>query len=302
MTDLAGSRAGSGPLGEQPGVRRPAPRLSPYDPVIPSPLARQLEDAFRSSHQACLLAAVRVVRDTALAEEVVQEAFLAAWQHAPRRYDPARGPLGSWLMTLTRHKAIDAVRHAAHLRRVQHRVQAMTPPHRYEAAAEDAAVRRLAAHQLRNTLQELSADHQRVLLMAYWGGLSHSQIALQDGGPLGTVKTRTAAALARLRESLPAPTTIDHPVDAGINSGSVRRRAARSGRRGEFHPPAPTEPCVTVSRHTALLILAAGSGASIASGRSRWGWRRRTVPTRPGGVCVRAVPCTSVAPNAPSRC
>ncbi len=273
MTDLAGSRAGSGPLGEQPGVRRPAPRLSPYDPVIPSPLARQLEDAFRSSHQACLLAAVRVVRDTALAEEVVQEAFLAAWQHAPRRYDPARGPLGSWLMTLTRHKAIDAVRHAAHLRRVQHRVQAMTPPHRYEAAAEDAAVRRLAAHQLRNTLQELSADHQRVLLMAYWGGLSHSQIALQDGGPLGTVKTRTAAALARLRESLPAPTTIDHPVE---EDSKLRKRPPTCG-TSRYRHSRPSAAAATAPPKQGEARLAAGARPGLPAVD-----RRSAAVRRPG--------------------
>ena len=147
-------------------------------------------------------AAVRIVRDAALAEEVVQEAFLAAWQHAPTRYDPARGPLVSWLVTLTRHKAIDAVRHAEHLRRVQRCEQAVTSLQQHEAAAEDTAVRGLTARRLRSAVQELSTDQQRVLLLAYWAGLPHSQIALREGTPLGTVKTRTAAALGRLRELL----------------------------------------------------------------------------------------------------
>lgn len=55
---------------------------------------------------------------------------------------------------------------------------------------------------MRSAVQELSTDQQRVLLLAYWAGLPHSQIALRDGTPLGTVKTRTAAALGRLRELL----------------------------------------------------------------------------------------------------
>ncbi len=201
MTDVAGSRAADTPA-DQPARDWPASELAAGHPGAPASLAQELEDAFRSSHQRCLRAAVRIVRDAALAEEIVQEAFLAAWQHAPTRYDPARGPLVSWLVTLTRHKAIDAVRHAEHLRRVQRCEQAVTSLQQHEAAAEDIAVRGLTARRLRSAVQELSADQQRVLLLAYWAGLPHSQIALRDGTPLGTVKTRTAAALGRLRELL----------------------------------------------------------------------------------------------------
>jgi len=189
-----------------PGQDQDDDRRVPEPPaagLLTAALAEQLEAAFGSTYQACLRTAVRIVWDAALAEEVVQEAFLAAWQHAPTRYDPARGPLGSWLTTLTRHKAIDAVRHAEHLRRVQRSEQALTPPHRHEAAAEDTAVRSSAARRLRSAVLKLSADQQRVLLLAYWAGLPHSQIALRDGTPLGTVKTRTAAALTRLRELIP---------------------------------------------------------------------------------------------------
>jgi len=144
-----------------PGQDQDDDRRVPEPPaagLLTAALAEQLEAAFGSTYQACLRTAVRIVRDAALAEEVVQEAFLAAWQHAPTRYDPARGPLGSWLTTLTRHKAIDAVRHAEHLRRVQRSEQALTPPHHHEAAAEDTAVRSSAARRLRSAVLELSAD------------------------------------------------------------------------------------------------------------------------------------------------
>jgi len=76
---------------------------------------------FALLYDTCLRLANRTVRDSMLAEEVVQEAFLAAWQHAPARFDPARGPLAVWLMTLTRHKAVDAVRRAERTRRLQGR-------------------------------------------------------------------------------------------------------------------------------------------------------------------------------------
>ena len=79
-------------------------------------LLTELSDVFVLLYDTCLRLANRTVRDSGLAEEVVQEAFLAAWQHAPARFDPARGPLALWpsgplalwLMTLTRHKAVDS--------------------------------------------------------------------------------------------------------------------------------------------------------------------------------------------------
>ena len=80
-----------------PGQDQDDDRRVPEPPaagLLTAALAEQLEAAFGSTYQACLRTAVRIVRDAALAEEVVQEAFLAAWQHAPTRYDPARGPLG----------------------------------------------------------------------------------------------------------------------------------------------------------------------------------------------------------------
>jgi len=170
-------------------------------------LLEALTDVFRLRYDACLHLAARLVRDRSLAEEVVQEAFLAAWQHGPSRYDPARGPLESWLMALTRHKAVDAVRHAEHVRRVRHREEA--EPRRATAGdlPEDVLLRLQAAAQVHRGLRELPAVQQRVLLLTYWAGLSQAQIAKRDGTPLGTVKTRSAAGLIRLRKTL-----LPHPA------------------------------------------------------------------------------------------
>jgi len=87
-------------------------------------LLAELSDVFALLYDTCLRLAKGTVRDSMLAEEVVQEAFLAAWQHAPARFDPARGPLSVWLLTVTRHKAVDAVRHAERTRRLQRRQEA----------------------------------------------------------------------------------------------------------------------------------------------------------------------------------
>lgn len=196
MTGVVGFLGDGGDHHDRDGADRDRPSVRSVH--------EQLEVVYRSSHPACLRTAVRLVRDRLLAEEVVQEAFLAAWAHAPTRYDPTRGALSSWLMTLTRHKAIDAVRRAEHARRVLRSAQAVPPAPDHEAA-EDAVVRALRAVRLRRAVASLPTDQQRVLLLSYWAGLSQSQIAAHDGTPLGTVKTRTAAGLARLRELFPDP-------------------------------------------------------------------------------------------------
>jgi len=163
------------------------------------PWSAALAAAFRLEYGVCFRSALRVVRDQWLAEEVVQEAFLAAWQHGPTRFDPRQGPLALWLITLTRHKAIDAVRHVEHVKRVRRPEEAELHSATSKELTEDLLLRSQAADGLRNRIQSLPLSQQRVLLLAYWAGLSQSQIAQRDAIPLGTVKTRTSAGLAHLR-------------------------------------------------------------------------------------------------------
>jgi len=171
-------------------------------------LFESLSDLYRMRYRACLRVALRMVRDPSLAEEVVQEAFLAAWQHGPSRFDPSRGPLESWLMTLTRHKAIDAVRHSEHVRRVQRDEEAEPRRATSPELPEEAVLRGIAAARLHHELAALPDAQRRVLLLSYWAGLSQTQIALRDDTPLGTVKTRTAAGMARLRMLLIVPAEV----------------------------------------------------------------------------------------------
>lgn len=144
--------------------------------------------------------AVRITRSTAEAEEVLQDAFTRAWLEAPS-FDRRRGTAVAWLITLTRNRAIDVVR--ARGRRTDYEAAAGelpidAAPSTPEGATSDAQ----RAHAVRTALSALTPEQRKTLDLAYFGGLSHSEIATQLGQPLGTVKTRIAQAVRRLREEL----------------------------------------------------------------------------------------------------
>ena len=139
--------------------------------------------------------ALRILRDVADAEDVVQEVFLQAWRQA-ERYDAGRGTPEAWLCTMARTRALDRLRRRAARR---------------EDAPEAAPVPRLLprneeALAVRKALDGLSADQRRAVELAYYGGLTQSEIAEALGEPLGTIKTRIRTAMMRLREALgPTP-------------------------------------------------------------------------------------------------
>jgi RNA polymerase sigma factor (sigma-70 family) len=147
--------------------------------------------------------AFRLVRQAQVAEEIVQEAFLAVWR-TPERYDPARGSVRSWLMGTVHHRAVDAVRREQAQRRRADQAAALVP-----RVAEDPTDEVLSALDLpreRRLVQEALAglpDEQRdVIHRMYFDGMSQSQIAERTGLPLGTVKSRTLLAMRRLRTNL----------------------------------------------------------------------------------------------------
>ena len=147
--------------------------------------------------------AFRLVRQAQVAEEIVQEAFLAVWR-TPERYDPARGSVRSWLMGTVHHRAVDAVRREQAQRRRADQAAALVP-----RAAEDPTDEVLSALDLpreRRLVQKALAglpDEQRdVIQRMYFDGMSQSQIAERTGLPLGTVKSRTLLAMRRLRTHL----------------------------------------------------------------------------------------------------
>ena len=145
----------------------------------------------------------RICADDGLAEDVVQEAFLAFWRD-PGKFDPAKGKFGTWLLTLVHHKSVDAVRRESAIRR--RTVPAAEDGDEWSAppgpGADEDAIGSLVAGQVRDALGRLPAEQRQVLALAYYGGYTQREVAALTGVPLGTVKSRMFTGVARLRNLL----------------------------------------------------------------------------------------------------
>ncbi len=142
--------------------------------------------------------ALRIVRDPSLAEDAVQEGFLAAWRGAAR-FDAARAKVSTWLLSLVHHKAVDLVRREA-ARPAQ---PTDTLPERGDGAdLADDVLAGFERARVEAALARLSEPQRQVLTLAYFDGFTQSELADRLGEPIGTIKSRTHAALARLRDLL----------------------------------------------------------------------------------------------------
>jgi RNA polymerase sigma-70 factor (ECF subfamily) len=159
-----------------------------------------LEALYDRHHQIALGLACKLVHDRELAEDVVQEAFLALWRQ-PERYDPARGTARGWLLAIVHHRGIDRLR----------RGRAAGFPADLSDALPDASApdpcALVAEHeqatQLHVALTYLPPDQRRTLELAYLHGRTHTEIADLMNCPLGTVKGRIRIGLAKLRALAP---------------------------------------------------------------------------------------------------
>jgi RNA polymerase sigma-70 factor (ECF subfamily) len=138
--------------------------------------------------------ALRVLGDTGAAEDVLQEVFLQLWRN-PNAFDAARGSLASWLAVVTRNRAIDSLRKRRPETDIEDVVLSVSPD-----LAEAAGLAR-AAEKVRGVMATMAAAQRGALEMAYWEGMSHSEIAEKTGEPLGTIKTRIRAGLIALRKA-----------------------------------------------------------------------------------------------------
>lgn len=145
--------------------------------------------------------AYRMCGRQAMAEDIVQDAFLSLWRRGSR-YDPARGSVRSWVLGAVHHKAIDSFRHesATAGRDVNDDPAAERIPARERTDLE--TEKRSDARQVRGALEGLPTEQRRVIELAYFGGFTHTQIAAMLELPAGTVKGRIRLGLTRMRLSL----------------------------------------------------------------------------------------------------
>jgi RNA polymerase sigma-70 factor, ECF subfamily len=140
-------------------------------------------------------AGVRYLGDRSLAEDLVQDVFTAVWRRAAS-FDPSQASFATWVFHITRNRATDLIRR----RRARVRTVGDDPP--FEPGEGDPTGELSRSFDLASALSRLSPAHREVLTLAYFHGFSQSEISRRTGTPLGTVKSRTTAALRALRESM----------------------------------------------------------------------------------------------------
>ncbi len=169
--------------------------------AIQAQQVKALDVLYDRYHKLVFSTAIRILNNVEEAEEVTQETFLRLWQ---RRgiYQPQRGSLSCFLITLSRSRALDRVRaRSARQQKIQ-RIQTHSqfvcdhnPPLEFAGAAERADL-------VREALTQLAPEDRQILEAAYYQGLTQSELAARDGIPLGTVKSRARQALKKLRIAL----------------------------------------------------------------------------------------------------
>jgi RNA polymerase sigma-70 factor (ECF subfamily) len=150
--------------------------------------------------------ALRMVGNRDAAEDVVQDAFLRIWRRADR-YEPARGAARPWVLRVVRNVAIDRLRTMDARQRAETRSQTEPGLVAVPESPDETASRSERARALRQALADLPADQRRAIEIAYFEGLSHSEIAERERMPLGTVKTRIRDGVLKLREKFMGTST-----------------------------------------------------------------------------------------------
>jgi len=153
-----------------------------------------LYDAYGAALHGIIL---RVVQNTDLAQEVLQDTFVKIWRNAAA-YDPSKGRPFTWMMNIARNTAIDMVRSAA----VRHSTSIRSLDDHVYGVGHDDVREKLDDAGVRDVVVHLKPEHRELIDMAYYQGYSQQEIADNTGLPLGTVKSRTRAALLELRSLL----------------------------------------------------------------------------------------------------
>jgi RNA polymerase sigma-70 factor, ECF subfamily len=185
----------------------------PGDPltVLMQRAGRGDQDAFASLYDATagLVHGIvlRVVRDPAQSEEVVQEVFVEIWRLAPR-FDGTRGTVTSWMATMAHRRAVDRVRSEQSSRNRVEREGARVVVDDHDAAADPVVERdhsEFERRRVRKALDRLTEMQREAVELAYFGGHTYREVAVLLGEPEGTIKTRIRDGMIRLRDELGAP-------------------------------------------------------------------------------------------------
>jgi RNA polymerase sigma-70 factor (ECF subfamily) len=163
--------------------------------------AGALEALYERYGRAAYSLARRILTEETLAQDVVQEVFLSLWRDA-RRFDAGRGTVATYLLSMTHHRAVDVVRREENLRRWRPSDEGLELEPDPKARVEDEVEASERRAEVRAALAELPAAQREALLLAYFGGYTQREVAALVGVPLGTVKTRMAAGMRKMKEAL----------------------------------------------------------------------------------------------------
>jgi len=145
--------------------------------------------------------AVRMVGNEADAEEVTLDTYTQLWRTASG-YDPERGSVSAWLVTIARSRAIDKLRARTARTHLEDPLEGAAEPRATCASPEENSILNQRRRQVIAALDQLPADQRRALELAYFSGLAHAELAERLGQPLGTVKTRIRLGMMKMRELL----------------------------------------------------------------------------------------------------
>lgn len=158
---------------------------------------RALEQIYRRWSPIVFTLALRLLGDRGDAEDVTQKTFVSAWT-SRASYDPAKGKISTWLVTITRRRIADTLEARRRVRELQEQLQQFAVTEESAASDIDLGDRLLLADEI----DQLEPDAQRVVRLAFYDDLTHQQIATRLDMPLGTVKSHIRRSLTRLRSRL----------------------------------------------------------------------------------------------------
>ena len=160
-----------------------------------------LEALYRRYGRPCFGLARRILTDEQFAQDVVQEVFLTVWRDASR-FDASRGGFSTWLLSMTHHKAVDAVRREENLRKRRTTAEVLEERESDAPKVDEQVWSTLRRERVRTVLRTLPEAQREALTLAYFGGYTQREIAGLTSTPLGTVKTRMLAGMRRMRGDL----------------------------------------------------------------------------------------------------